>query len=280
MEVNMRLILLAMVVFACMACIAKTVETPTSSTAPTGSFNIEDTKSFFISYTAKITPPERGDFETDEEYQKRLPKPWDTNKVVYFKVDYNIKNYTYDINAKKLTIHSGTFLYSDFEEYGATIPIIIHNETEDKGSYIGTNAYGAEVTVNKVYIKDYILNIVNADQCKPDYLTDPPSLEEMRAAQENTNNFITIDSPLHFTFNIEPAAAEKFCKAAQMIIGVKLLGYSNSEFKCTGTAKPTIDHPRELASFRYRIDCRLASIIVTDGKPNGMQFKHTFENAK
>ena len=85
---------------------------PTASTATATDraalgMHIEATKTFFDSFTLETHVPVRGEFETASEYYKRLPKPWDTNRVIYIKVMPSWEWYKYDINTQKLTVFAG-----------------------------------------------------------------------------------------------------------------------------------------------------------------------------
>lgn len=212
--------------------------------------NIEDTFLFFVDFTEKAKLPERSEFETDAEYRKRLPKPWDTLKLVYFRVDTGaiLKNYKYDLNKKILTGVAGfplTKNRNDDEDefvYNGD-PIIILSAVEDKGSYEAQNGYGTKVIVSKLWTSQYILNFTNIANL-PDDIYDTPKGQFM----------LSINRP--------PKEAESLSNKLEIIVGVYLLEYKQSLFICSLSEKPTFNKPTDLAVFDYLINAHLVKIIL------------------
>ncbi len=132
-------------------------------------FKLEKTNQFFQLFEANKTPPKRGEFETKEEYEKRLPKPFDSSQILFFRVNNSFK-YKYDIDSQNLMFFAGEKIdYSGLTEYNPinSFPIIIEREFEDKGSYEASNAYGRTVTVEKTWVTDYVIYFMNKDKWPP-----------------------------------------------------------------------------------------------------------------
>lgn len=219
-----------------------------------GNEPIENVKIFFESFTANGHPRPQGEFETMEEYKKRLPPPHDSSKVIYLKVS-NIssllQNYKYDIDNEKLTAFAGHLCKDPHPPLvypGADkgTRIIILSDMVDKGTYEASNSYGATVTVQKSWVFEYVLNFSKLDSC-------PADLYDSARGRFQ----VTISRP--------PKVAEMVSKHLEIIIGVKLPNYQQS----SGGAvidhfKPTIDQPSDFTTFLFQADAKLVKVMLRD----------------
>jgi hypothetical protein len=212
-------------------------------------FKLSNTKSFFEQFTKNKERAERGEFETNEEYQKRISKQFDTTTVFYFKLEstlsYLTKHYHYDIDSELLSVTGGTsktYQYSNYQPQDAN-PVVILSRSESKGTYKASNAFGKTVTVEKTYFYDYVLSIVNSDDI-------PDSI------------FNKTDLSFTLSTNAPPKKAEQISKNLILVIGVKPLGYQQSDFECVLSKEPKIDDPSEIALFSYLIEAKFISLYL------------------
>ena len=212
---------------------------------------ITDAKIYFPSFTAMKENPQRGEFETESEYQKRMSKKIDTttNPLFYVSVPpaYQSKNYQYKIESNLLTISGGRLqnYESDYDRPTNTIPIIIQIEDLDKGSYMATNAFGQSVLVKKTHTYHYVVNFTNLDFI-PDSIFD----------REN-NTF-------RFSIYISPKEAERLSKSSTIVAVVKPISYQRSNLECVSSTQPKITSPYESAIFNYSFDARMVRLFLFD----------------
>jgi hypothetical protein len=112
---------------------------------------------------------ERGEFETREEYQKRLSKRFDTTAVYFFKLETTpasmYKGYRYDIDDEMLSIIGGRcndYGYREYTPLGSTATVIL-TTTEPRGTFKASNAFGKTIRVEEFNIREYVLSFVNSD---------------------------------------------------------------------------------------------------------------------
>jgi hypothetical protein len=216
-----------------------------------GRLNISATKSFFEQFTRRKEQTERGEFETNEEYQKRIAKPFDTTAVYYFKLETtpasSYKNYKYEIDAQKLSLiggHCKNYAYYDYNPEGSDVVVIL-TRSESQGTYKASNAFGRTVMVEKSYLYDYVLSFANLDNV-------PDSVFR----KDECTFTLSITAP--------PKAAEQMSKNLTLVIGVKSLGYQRSTKQCVLTIEPKIDSPSELSLFSRLIEVKFVSLFLYD----------------
>lgn len=210
---------------------------------------IEQNTVFFNNYRIGKDGPEKGEFETTEEYKKRLLAPWDTGKVVYFKIDgdslWGNTRYKYDADTQDLTALAGKEqeLKISYNPRGAT-PILLQEYELAQGSYEASNAFGATVKVEKSTYIDYTLNFMNLKRC-PKAVFD-----------KDSNQFM-------MTIKREPAAADVLSKNLEIVVGVKLLGYKYSDSEVAFQSRiPTLDRPYEFTKVVSVIDANLYKVLL------------------
>lgn len=210
---------------------------------------IKDTKQFF-DWFRSMRPAKRTEFETEEDYKKRVPVPFDSNKVIYFRA--NCRNgekcYTYDISNEKLTVFGGaklSFATRERKGLGEGIPISIAVVCEDGDSYTATNAYGASVLVERKYFFDYVLNLLNLDTPPDDF-------------------FDSSEKRFRITVSLPPKEAERLSKTLEIILGVTLPGYECSLYQIVSRKEPTITWPMKLVFAENVIDANLVKVLLRD----------------
>jgi hypothetical protein len=218
---------------------------------------VRDTVATFRDFETKANPEPRNQFETQEEYETRLPKPFDNSEVFYFEVAEEA-SFSYDIEKQRLTLVAGEFKSPDYREHtlayttlAELTPLSIHSKIDDKGSHEASNAYGKTVTVSKIYVSDYFLHLTNG-KLLPDALKVPGRKTIDRHAQ------------LSLSVTMDRDRAKELGPQLTLVCGVRFIAYAKSAFQCTATLKPTITAPTEAAVFSHGIDAELISLHIID----------------
>jgi len=227
-----------------------------SATKPVLPFTVQNTQSFFQSFAEKTTGDKKDEFETEEQFRKRQPH-WNSDKILYFKVEPNVIgagkniigcNYKYDIDHTSLTLSAGQTARNDGTyNPSATTRICISQRSLDEGSYEASNAYNAKVTVKKDWFIEYVLFLTNLSAL-PDGAFDPET------------------SQFKFDRLLSPDEAREQSQTAEIYVGVQLFDYDDSVFECIFTTKPTIDDPTEVSEFRYGLKAKVIKVILWDTK--------------
>jgi hypothetical protein len=211
---------------------------------------LKDVEATFRDFFAKGHPEPRDQFETREEYEARLPKPFDNSEVFYFEVTQEA-SFAYDIDKQRLTLVGGEFKSPDYREYKLTglVPLSIHSKVENKGTYDASNAYGKDVTVTRGYRKDYFLHLTNGK-------TLPAALKVAGKESESEQLTLSVNLPREQAKEIAPRLA--------LVCGVRFIAYARSAYEGTMATTATISTPFELTFFASGIDGELVSIHVLD----------------
>ena len=212
---------------------------------------LKDTEAAFKDFIAKGHPKPRDQFETREEYEARLPKPFDNTEVFYFEVTNNA-SFSYDIDKQRLTLVGGEFKKPRYEKYDLTglVPLLISKKYEDKGKYEASNSYGKTVTVQKTYVNDYYLHLSNGKSL-------PASLKA-----SDKNSFSDTIEKLALSISMPRDQAKEGAPLLCLVCGVRLLAYAKSVQECTLAGKATISNPSELAVFANGIDAQIVSVHI------------------
>jgi hypothetical protein len=234
-----------------MASIAKSAKLTVAPQTARSSIKIQNTKSFF-SWYIRSGQIEKSDFETEQQYKKRLP--WfDSSKPVYFRITateyddaYKYASgdadwmFSYEIGSQVLSIIGGEYWdASMFHPRKLTpyTPIIVGKDSEHGGSYVGANAYGAEANVQVFRHNEYILNLTNADKLPG------------KAYDRYVKRF-------DMSIKVPPQEAKKLSSKLQIVIGVNLAGHERSESYMSDYRKPTVENPYESSDYTsYRGLC-------------------------
>lgn len=220
----------------------------TSTIAP---LKTEDTRAFFKAFIAKVNPLPRGDFESREAYQKRLPLPEDAKKLVYLPAEILMpsleKNFAYDIDTQMMTVIGGFEPYKDNRPHKpkGTKAMYIAQDFTDMTPYTGSNAYGGTATVSGGESADYIIDFHNARQWTA-------------SLYDNKTKHFAVSFP------VSPSIGQELSKHLQIVLGVVPMGYSNSFYGETFRETPTFDNPNDFVNYAYEIEADLVSVSVID----------------
>jgi hypothetical protein len=247
-----RIVLLLLTLALALAAHAADAPAPPAQPAATD-LKIEDTKAFFDDYLSKKDPPPRGEFETTEEYQKRIPKYPKLTGIYYFSVPYSSsrKQYTYNADTQTMMV-IGDYLSlpSEKERYFCSQGKLVDRVYRTDGycnSYTATNAYGAQVTVTVETATDYKFCYANLT-CIPPELVD---------GKLTGNDSVKLIIPVH----LDPKAAEAFSKNIETIIGVRPIDYSRS-IRTQRFIKATFDSPSDFTYNSLLIEANLVKFIL------------------
>ena len=217
---------------------------------------VKDAKQFFRWYLGmKRKRAARGEFETEAAYRKRIPADFEPQKVIYFKVprEPGLKEYQYDFASKTLTLTAGGTGRLSPSEYTGQHVLTVLEYGFSRGRYVGQNAYGAKVVVEKYTWVDYDLvlhNPVSSSAFRP--LKGPFTGEDLPSGT------VTVAlSPLG------PEEARRLSRTYEVVVGVTLLGYEDSRID-SEYLEPKFDSPNEVTSYCYQIDGYLREVMVRD----------------
>lgn len=218
---------------------------------------IEDTETFFAGFSLKRIPPARSEFETDDEYNKRLPTPWDSTEVVYFvlRPDCNMEDlhpnllikYSYDIKTQLLTVASGSVAGKDDGGWHPkeTRPLELHKKTDEMDDQQETNAAGATVNVSSTITKDYVLYLHGTEKC-------PKGM------------FDSKNCVFNLQISMTPQDGKDLVNHTEVVIGTKLLGYKNAFSGQVYYHVETFDQPYHADEFRTAIEGILVKVMLMD----------------
>lgn len=221
-----------------------------------GKINVENIDSFFETFIKRKDKPQKSDFETVEEYNKRLPAPYDSTIIIYFSIDAS-KNYKYNIETQELKIISGWFPSFQSKPIGL---FKIKSTKLDLGTEERSNAYGAKVTIKKSSESEFYFNIINFNNI-------PDSLINVETKIDSTFKYDIKKytwKNLMMVINSPPSIAKELSQTLEIIIGVKPISYNNSSYKSDIPLKPSMDYPYLTLEQEYIIDCKLTNIILFD----------------
>jgi hypothetical protein len=216
---------------------------------------IPNLKAFFKDFIEKKTPPAKSAFETEEEYQQRIPQPFDDTELISFAFDS--AKYAYDMNTEKLTLFAGAHfkkkwgLLNKPRRYSGAdkgTPIVMLSE-EEQSSYDTTNGFGAPVTIVETLTTEYILNFSNLNLCPPEI-------------------FNSKKSEFKISFSIPPKEGEQLINHFGYMLVVRLPGYSHSGSFYWEGEPPAFSHPYQQKFLVYQIDAELVKVVVRDNSSN------------
>lgn len=256
----MRNIFLAMLILlVCSSVALAEALSPSAEAVPAKSrlaVQVENVEQFFAEFLAKGTVPPKTDFETNEEYQRRLPPPIDPSKVVYIAVDHEepmfishyslkeIEQFSYEIDSQQATIQVGKYSPRSLTRWTRRPKsVLVHSKKRFFDSYEGSNAFGVTRTVTKSETDDYVLNLINIREWPKDTFQNGCLKVNLRLPREQAK-----------------ALSEDF----EFIIGIAPVGYDKSGKHMSDIYTPTIDLPQESKRYELSIDVRLVKIILRE----------------
>lgn len=92
----------------------------------------------------------KDEYETEEQYQSRMSKV-DQAKY-YFLGDLEQSNVSYDAERQMFIVNKMTNSNTNYSDYSSSLKFKLHTDMIEKGSYIGSNAYGAKAKITKADI--------------------------------------------------------------------------------------------------------------------------------
>ncbi len=210
---------------------------------------IEDTESFFEDYKSKRDVKPRDQFETQEEYEARLPKRMDPKKVFYFEISESA-SLSYDIDKQRMTLLAG-----NIDDAGKYLEISICTKNNKVGNHEASNAYGKKVTVEEINCKNFKL-----------FFEDKKLIpQQFRADYEEKDNPLKVSNFFRHQLTMSVKLPREIGKDAAphlaIVCGVQFIYiYKDSFFNLGWISKPTIENPLENAHFFYGIPAKLVSL--------------------
>jgi hypothetical protein len=263
------------------------IPTPTQTPPPKAPvIEIKDPAQFFPwFYGMRNKRAQRGQFETEEAFQKRIPPPFDSSKILYFKVGEGPVSYYYDIATQTLTIGNGecdsdqSFTRWDprtnFDfQYGGSecLVITLKSVYHDKGSYLGQNAFGVKARIRKSEVEGFRFKILNIEFLpgQYDHVITTPSGENMGIKPPIGDGSIVGYMAKHnmpllkIPLQIEPSLAKKLAPNLEILIAVQLPAYEKCILFIDDPSTPTIDSLYETSGKRYQIEAKAVAFLVID----------------
>lgn len=228
----------------------------------TDSFSI---RRYYIDHDYFVWSHPKGEFETQQEYVDRLNSliKIDKDVVHYFDVDADL---SYNADTERYTVHNPSRYRtpSEFTYLSHTPPLdppvgaqlikIVLDEVHELSEYIGSNAYGVQVKVEKsIFISHSLLafhnNFKNMHTYEYEYLYHP--------------------STSSYTLNIPIQVAKKLDLSKKNVtarVGIKF-SYGIGEkarYDNFSSIEPTIDDPIESAHLVKMLACDMDSICFIE----------------
>jgi len=203
---------------------------------------------WFMTMKKKVTG--KSEFETEEEFKKRRPPPFNSNKIIYFRAEGERilgTEYRYDIKNNLFT----AFLEENWDR-GITLA-----EREKKvGQFIGVNVFGTKVLVTEIDYTKYVLNLLNPLELPETLFPPKDRYYDKEFPRRRKGVFITA--------SLEPKKAKRLSRNYEIIVGVRLPGYERSDRKTLGL-QATIENPSQPFFETFLIDAYLVKIMLRDG---------------
>ncbi len=220
--------------------------------------NVANATEFFTSVCAELAVPERGDFETVEEYENRIPS-LDTNTVYYFQLassDDLLKSYEYDLKAQRLCIgggETGILFESTYgmakSQYSLVIGELLQLNSEMRilGEYQGTNAFGATVTISKHSTTVRTVDIANWKKI-------PRKVKNWKAS----NGMIW---PYCMCVDLAREEAELLAHDFDLLIGLRLMNNSICR-TCDDYLEPSFSRPVETRWHQFWLSMNCEELVL------------------
>jgi hypothetical protein len=231
---------------------------------------------------SKKAPLKKEEFETTAEYEKKV-RAAITDDIYAFKLDTDISPFfstplvihPYDADTQKLRID---IIMCDLSESNSRVSVVIKDVEIDRGSYVGSNAFGVKVLVHTATHIQYGIALVN-QQVFYLHIQDP--------------SFSTRMSPTYITATIQleipPEKARRLknnigvillCKPSLYVsTGQSLLESGNSlVFRDRKSSKATIDSPYSDHTDRSFINVEVLSIWIYEINTGSILLKQELKN--
>jgi len=198
-----------------------------------------------ISDVEKVqVPKERGEFETTEQFNKRVNESSDkavTDSCYLFLLDQKTGWAKYDADRQVMN-------------FGITVtsPIVLHKDV-DTGQFIGSNAFGVKKVITKTSVNEFCINSVEVSN-------------KVLSRQDKFNSrYIMLDG---LKTGIETAKDIKNKYAILILVKPKKSNDGSSDFRYINYKsfhiKATIDSPHEEQSASVLLNAVILEAIVVD----------------
>jgi hypothetical protein len=211
---------------------------------------ITEPVSFFRNYF-NVKMPKRGEYESPEEYAKRIPT-FDTSKFYYFPSHFETH---YEFEDRLLHIDLHDFNYPHVHTEFASAGIELASGTTNLGKYVGTNAFGVKKEITKLSIHTYNVTDIRLNTTIEDMLVESGHYY----ADGDQENYVRIDTTL------DPKRAKSFAQNLAVAFKMRLCGHDDGvQFQFDNTSEPTVDNPWKIYTVVHDVHGFLDEIILYD----------------
>lgn len=204
-----------------------------------------DIPKFYEEFCKNAIPPKWDQFETEEEYVQRLPKPLDTKQIHYIQLKPNDVSYNYDITTQLLTFYK----HIRFDDNFLNATLTLDSEIKHTGRYEAQNYYGATFSVEKSTTTSWEMKL------EVGFLHFEPLLK-------TDHNDHTFAISVRMERNLARAQADKL----NLILGVRLISWKRCKSGGFCIQEPTIDSPKEEYLYSTTIDAKFVSLHLVNSQ--------------
>ena len=243
-------------------------------------FEMNKNKDEFLnlySYLSEFKPSKpRGEFETKEEYKKRLAKEeMEKGKNIKLDVFYVKAGFPkYEYNNDKL-FYTVTVLSRSYRKNVQYADNVIYEERENLGSYIAANAFGEKVNVNKFKTSRYVINVFELDKHLKYYLSYEFTFKvDPKKAQDLKNNMSLIYEVIPYEPKDKNPDENKYNNIVTSIESAYEYRDMNSfTFVTSRIYKPTITLPNDVKVDEKIINTKATNVYIIDNRNNEILVK-------
>jgi len=221
-----------------------------------------DSPSKIIDGIFKVKEPVKDEFETQEQFLKRLPII-DSTKFYYFAIPcetlYNIEDSTLRISFNNV---------NQFSNEKKVIILIASKETQNK-SYKASNVYGREVKVDSYNFKEYYLCYIFPKTIKIIYKGIEKIFDWFDCFKKYKASYCEENS-FNIVLEMLPNEAKKLSKNIEAAFKVNFNG--KKEFS-EDKIEAKINNPVEIYNETYYIDANIQEIYYYNKKTKELIFK-------
>lgn len=207
-----------------------------------------------IKKLATWVAPEKGDFETWDQYFERLPV-WDSSKVLTL---VEKANSYYNIDDSSMTFWGplSRECEGSGSDKGWRYIIADYKETLVK-TYTSQNGYGRKVKVKLYKSEEYRLDSVNFKKARIDVALAPGSRATVDSIEPD-NSFVSDRTGTQYfdiavNLNVPPEEAKKYHEQLDRALEFKIVGYHRARTN-TDYLEPTMSSPTEINVYEYYVN--------------------------
>jgi hypothetical protein len=225
----------------------------------------------------RIKSADKDEFETTEAYHQRIKaetlKPLlgviTQESVLAFVIDKNDSTYDADkgilsVRSELSRVTSGVRLD---EQRRSLLWDIVNNE---RSSYVGTNAYGAKVNVERSMADFYEISFANHGEFPTEKYLDETTRKLLEEERETYKRYGVTESVsgrdflsklgFSFTLNMTPDVAKRAKENLRLLLVCRLA--DPPVIEGTTYSKPTFDHPRESFFQIHNLNTKLLEVWI------------------